>query len=98
MRGNALQDGYCTETQVLQLVLSWGGVRTPDALAITAAGAALAVSDIPCAKPIAGARVGWPSTSPVPVVNPTMEQVPHAQNMRRCCASLTHTRIMTDAG
>jgi polyribonucleotide nucleotidyltransferase len=60
---------------VLQLVLSWGGVRSPDALAITAAGAALAISDIPCAKPVAGARVGWPSSSPVPIVNPTMEQV-----------------------
>ena len=84
---------------MLQLVLSWGGVRTPDALAITAAGAALAVSDIPCAKPVAGARVGWPSTSPVPVVNPTVEQVrQHARSMRRCCAPLTHARFVTDAG
>lgn len=68
-------EGYCCETQVLQLVLAWGGDRTPDALAITAAGAALALSDIPSSKPVAGVRVGWPRESPAPVVNPTAVQV-----------------------
>ena len=60
---------------MLQLVLAWSGERSPDALAITAAGAALALSNIPSSKPVAGVRVGWPRQSPAPVVNPSLEQV-----------------------
>lgn len=68
-------DGFYAETQVLQLVLSWGGTRPADALAITAAGAAAFVSDLPFAKPVAGVRVGWPRGSAAPVVNPTLAQM-----------------------
>ena len=68
-------DGFCADTQILQLVLSWGGDRMPDGLAITAAGAALAVSDIPSSKPVAGVRVGWLPGAPEPVVNPTIAQM-----------------------
>ena len=64
---------------MLQLVLAWSGERSPDALAITAAGAALAVSDIPCSKPVAGVRVGWPRASAAPVVNPTLAQMEDSQ-------------------
>ena len=60
---------------MLQLVLAYSGERVPDALAITAAGAALAVSDIPSSKPVAGVRVGWLRGSSAPVVNPTVVQV-----------------------
>jgi polyribonucleotide nucleotidyltransferase len=79
-------DGYCCETQVLQLVLAYGGERTPDALAITAAGAALVVSDIPSSKPVAGVRVGWPRASPVPVVNPTIAEARRLRAAGRACA------------
>jgi hypothetical protein len=82
-------DGYTCETQVLQLVLAWGGERTPDALAITAAGAALAVSGIPSSKPVAGVRVGWPRQSPAPVVNPTLTQ---ARAQTACAVRLASGR------
>ncbi len=87
-------DGYTCETQVLQLVLAWGGERTPDALAITAAGAALAVSGIPSSKPIAGVRVGWPRQSPAPIVNPTITQ---ARAAAACVVRLTSCLELTHA-
>lgn len=68
-------DGFYNETQVLQLVLSWGGVRSADALAITAAGAAALISDLPFVKPVVGVRVGWLRGAPSPVVNPTVAQM-----------------------
>lgn len=51
-------DGYYKETQILSYVWSYDGVNQPDALAITAASAALVISDIPLIKPLAGVRVG----------------------------------------
>ena len=68
-------EGFTQDTQILQLVLSWGGERTADALAITAAGAAASVSDVPFSKPVAGVRVGWLRGATGPVVNPTQTQV-----------------------
>jgi hypothetical protein len=50
--------GFNYETQVLVWVLSYDGVHSPEPLAILAAGAALAISDIPSTKPVAGVRVG----------------------------------------
>jgi polyribonucleotide nucleotidyltransferase len=49
--------GWSSETQVLVWVVSYDGAHSPEPLAITAAGAALAVSDIPLAKAVVGARV-----------------------------------------
>ena len=68
-------DGFFCETQVLQLLMAWGGTHAPDALAITAAGAAAAISDIPLSKPVAGVRVGWPRGAAAPIVNPSIEQM-----------------------
>ncbi|MCH9610491.1 MAG: Polyribonucleotide nucleotidyltransferase [Chlamydiales bacterium] len=51
-------DGYYKETQILTYVWSYDGINKPDALAITAASAALVISDIPLIKPVAGVRVG----------------------------------------
>lgn len=45
--------------QVLSWVLSYDGLNAPEPLAITAAGAALLVSDVPLKKAVAGVRVGW---------------------------------------
>jgi polyribonucleotide nucleotidyltransferase len=70
---------------VLSWVLSYDGVRKPDALAITAAGAALALSEIPLTKPVAGVQVGWPEGSPTPVVNPTIEQMETRYAL--CCSA-----------
>lgn len=51
------EKGWSSETQVLLWVVSYDGVHSPEPLAITAAGAALAVSDIPLVKAVVGARV-----------------------------------------
>ena len=67
--------GWGFETQVLQWVMSYDGARSTDALAITAASAALAVSDIPLKKPVVGVRVGLLPGSKEPVINPTAEQM-----------------------
>jgi len=66
-------EGWAFDTQVLQWVLSFDGVNSPEPLAITAAGAALAISDIPLKKPVAGVRVGMIGQEFV--VNPTIQQM-----------------------
>jgi len=67
--------GWGYETQILQWVMSYDGTRSTDALAITAASAALAVSDIPLKKPVVGVRVGLAPGSNEPIINPTAEQM-----------------------
>ncbi|CAI5469847.1 unnamed protein product [Closterium sp. Yama58-4] len=65
--------GFNHEVQVLSWLLSYDGEHSPDALAITAAGAALAVSDIPLAGIVAGVRVGM--VNGALVVNPSNQQL-----------------------
>jgi len=50
--------GWRYETQIIALVLSADGENDTDVLAITGASAALAISEIPFQKTIAGVRVG----------------------------------------
>ncbi len=50
--------GYCNETQVIATVLSMDKENDPDILAMIGASAALEISDIPFAGPIACVRVG----------------------------------------
>src|SRR3954468_13350168 len=50
--------GYYYDTQVISLLLSADGENDPDILALNGASAALAVSDIPFARPIGAVRVG----------------------------------------
>src|SRR5262245_7802476 len=64
--------GWRYETQVIALVLSADTENDTDVLAITGASAALAVSEIPFEKTIAGVRVGLVDDQYV--VNPTFEQ------------------------
>ena len=66
--------GWAYDTQVLEWVLSYDGVRSTDALAITAASAALASPTSP-SKPVAGCRVGWLPGEDAPRVNPTVAQM-----------------------
>ncbi|XP_002961851.2 probable polyribonucleotide nucleotidyltransferase 1, chloroplastic [Selaginella moellendorffii] len=65
--------GYFHEIQVLSWVLSYDGSHLPEPLAITAAGAALALSDVPVLKPVAGVRVGYINGKYV--LNPTASEV-----------------------
>ncbi len=60
------------ETQVVPTVFAFDGVNDPDATALTATSAALCISDIPFAGPIAGVRVG--QIDGELIVNPTIEQ------------------------
>src|SRR5215831_17905355 len=64
--------GWRYETQVIALVLSADGENDTDVLAITGASAALALSEIPFEKTIAGVRVGLVDGRYV--INPTFEQ------------------------
>jgi hypothetical protein len=68
-------DGWAYDTQILEWVLSYDGVRSTDALAITAASAATAISDVPFKKPVAGVRVGLLPGSSEPIINPTSKQM-----------------------
>ena len=50
--------GYKDETQVIAMVLSADAENNPDVIGLVAGGAALYLSDIPFATPVAGVRVG----------------------------------------
>src|SRR5438093_1003056 len=63
--------GWRYETQIIALVLSADAENDTDVLAITGASAALALSDIPFEKTIAGIRVGLVDDQYV--INPTFE-------------------------
>ncbi len=69
-------DGYTFDTQIIATVLSVDPAIDPDVIAITAASAALTVSDIPFDGPIAGLRVGRIDGEFVP--NPSYEQLAHS--------------------
>jgi polyribonucleotide nucleotidyltransferase len=64
--------GWRFETQVIALVLSADGENDTDVLALTGASAALALSEIPFQKTIAGVRVGLVEDQYV--INPTFQQ------------------------
>ncbi|HET9832547.1 MAG TPA: polyribonucleotide nucleotidyltransferase [Vicinamibacterales bacterium] len=64
--------GWRYETQIIALVLSADGEHDTDVLAITGASAALAISEIPFQKTIAGVRVGLIDGQYV--INPTFAQ------------------------
>src|SRR5207302_1857617 len=64
--------GWRYETQIIALVLSADAENDTDVLAITGASAALALSEIPLEKTIAGVRVGLVDGQYV--INPTFEQ------------------------
>jgi polyribonucleotide nucleotidyltransferase len=64
--------GWRYETQIIALVLSADTQNDSDVLAITGASAALAISEIPFQKTIAGVRVGMVDGKFV--INPTYEQ------------------------
>lgn len=67
------EEGYYNEVQVLSFVWSYDGINAPEPLAICGASAALAISEIPLIKPIAGVRVG--RIDGRYVVNPTQEEM-----------------------
>ena len=65
-------EGWHYETQIIALVVSADTDNDPDVLAITGASAALALSEIPLEKTIAGVRVGMLNGGYV--INPSHEE------------------------
>ena len=70
-------DSYFYETQIVCNLLSVDGVNDPEVLAINAASAALAVSDIPWNGPVAAVRVGLIDGEVV--TNPTRKEMAKSQ-------------------
>ena len=66
-------EGYTYDTQIIATVLSVDPEIDPDVIAITAASAALTVSDIPFDGPLAGVRVGRIDGNFIP--NPSLRQL-----------------------
>ena len=65
--------GYFHETQVIATVVSADEQTNPDIVAINGVSAALAISDVPFAEPIAASRVGFINGEYV--LNPSYEQI-----------------------
>ncbi len=68
---------YRNETQVVVTVLSADMENDPDLLAIVGASAALSISDVPFAGPVAASRVGY--IDDAYVLNPTYTQLEHSK-------------------
>ncbi|KAI3721878.1 hypothetical protein L2E82_32897 [Cichorium intybus] len=65
--------GFYHETQILSWVLSYDGLHPPDSLAVTAAGIAVALSEVPNTTTISGVRIGLIGDKFV--VNPTTTEM-----------------------
>lgn len=65
--------GFYHEMQILSWVLSYDGLHSPDSLAVTAAGIAVALSEVPHSKTIAGVRIGLVDDKFI--VNPTTKEM-----------------------
>jgi polyribonucleotide nucleotidyltransferase len=87
--------GWHHETQVIALVLSADTENDSDVLAITGAGAALALSEIPFSKTMAGVRVAVVDDQHI--VNPTYEQRKRAR-LDIVVAGTREGIVMVEAG
>jgi polyribonucleotide nucleotidyltransferase len=87
--------GWRYESQVIAMVLSADSENDTDVLAITGASAALALSDIPFQKTIAGVRVGLVDGQYV--INPTFEQR-KASKLDLVVAGSKDGLVMVEAG
>src|SRR5438445_2357056 len=87
--------GWRHESQIIALVLSADQENDTDVLAITGASAALALSDIPFTKTIAGVRVGLLDGQYL--INPTFEQRKQSQ-LDLIVAGSNDAIVMVEAG
>ncbi len=83
------------DVQVVVTVLCIDGVNEPDILAVTAASAALTISDIPFDGPIGGVRVG--KIDGKFVLNPSREQIAKSSMDLIVCGTGDHI-LMVEAG
>ncbi|XP_017701138.2 probable polyribonucleotide nucleotidyltransferase 1, chloroplastic [Phoenix dactylifera] len=69
--------GFYYETQILSWVFSYDGIHSPDCLAVTAAGIAVALSEVPNTKIVAGVRIGLVGDQFI--VNPTTKEMEESE-------------------
>ena len=87
--------GIRNDVQVVVTVLCIDGENEPDVLAVTAASAALTISDIPFGGPIGAVRVG--KIDGQFIVNPSHEQITKSSMDLIVCGTGSHI-IMVEAG
>ena len=87
--------GFACETQVVATVLSVDDVGASDVVAMTAASAALTISDIPFGGPIAGIRIG--RVNDVLVVNPDIATLEES-TLNLIVAGTADAVMMVEAG
>ncbi len=87
--------GWAYDTQVIALVLSADTDYDSDVLAVTGAGAALALAEIPFQKTVAGVRVGY--VDGAYVINPTFAQR-RASSLDLIIAGSADAIMMVEAG
>lgn len=68
-----IEEGYYQEVQILTSVFSYDGIHNPEPLAICAASAALAISEVPLIKPIGAVQVGLIDDRFI--INPTIQEL-----------------------
>lgn len=90
-----IPDGFYYETQVIVSVLSVDQSMTSDILGITAASAALAISDVPFGGPLAGVRIG--RVGGRFVINPTMQELENGE-LDLVVAGTRDAILMVEAG
>jgi polyribonucleotide nucleotidyltransferase len=88
-------DGYYFETQVIASVLSADKTGSSDVIGITAASAALAVSNIPFLGPVAGVKIG--RVNGQFVVNPDLETLEKSE-LHLVVAGTADAVMMVEAG
>ncbi|HSB45906.1 MAG TPA: polyribonucleotide nucleotidyltransferase [Nitrospira sp.] len=88
-------EGYYFETQVIAAVLSSDKTGSSDVISITAASAALAVSNIPFLGPVAGIKIG--RVSGQFVVNPDLETLKSSE-LDLVVAGTADAVMMVEAG
>jgi polyribonucleotide nucleotidyltransferase len=86
-------DGYRSETQVIAMVISSDQQNPADVLAMTGASAALNISDVPWAGPVAAVRVG--RVDGQLIANPTKAQQ-DAGDMNIVVAASTDALVMVE--
>ena len=87
--------GMRNETQVIVTALATDGQNLMDPLAIIAASAALAISDIPWGGPIAATTIGFVDGEFI--VNPTADQMEHS-GLNLVAAGTNDNILMVEAG
>ncbi|CAD6226745.1 GSCOCG00005892001-RA-CDS [Cotesia congregata] len=86
--------GFCYETQLITNTFMIDGENLPDVLAINAASASLALSDIPWNGPVAAVRVGFIDNDIV--INPTNHELQHSSLNLIVSAANNNMLVMMD--